>query len=493
MAPRAPPDERPVRIGSILTVCSGYGIILDGVTSALLPRSAPSAQGVSPSGVLGFLDAVEAAGLDLHSIMLVRHGHVVAEGWWAPYRADRTHLLYSLSKSFTSSAIGIAQAEGLLSIDDPVVGFFPDKVPPDASPYVTGMKVRHLLCMASGHTEDTWPALRDGGPDIVRSFLSVPPEQEPGSLFCYNQGCTYTLSAIITKLTGERLTDYLRPRLFDPLGIEQIYWSQSEEGIDLGYSGLHLETEAIAKLGQLYLRNGRWEGRQLVPESYVGQAQSKQIDTSRQEGADWCQGYGFQFWVCRHDAYRADGAFGQFCVVLPGFDAVIACTAQVDGTQGQLDLFWEHLLPALSGQARIDSAAEARLSDRLAALSTAVVDARTGPPHPGATFARTGEPALFTEGLGAVRVEPAGEATRLTLIMDGAEHAFDLRPGQWTEGELPGVHRLLPPVGGTGGWTGSDEFRADIVFVTSPHRLQLRAKSGDKPTVEVEWYIAPIL
>ena len=114
MAPRAPPDERPVRIGSILTVCSGYGIILDGVTSALLPRSAPSAQGVSPSGVLGFLDAVEAAGLDLHSIMLVRHGHVVAEGWWAPYRADRTHLLYSLSKSFTSSAIGIAQAEGLL-------------------------------------------------------------------------------------------------------------------------------------------------------------------------------------------------------------------------------------------------------------------------------------------------------------------------------------------------------------------------------------------
>ena len=288
MASLEPPKERPVQIGSILTGCSGHGTSVERVTTSALPRSAPSAQGVAPSGVLGFLDAVEAARLDLHSIMLVRHGHVVAEGWRAPYRADRPHLLYSLSKSFTSTAIGIAQAEGLLSVDDPVVGFFPDKVPPDASPYVARMKVRHLLSMASGHTEDTWPALRDGGPDIVRSFLSVPPEHEPGSLFCYNQGCTYTLSAIITKLTGERLSDYLRPRLFDPLGIEQAYWGQSQEGIDLGYSGLHVTTEAIAKFGQLYLRNGRWEGRQLVPESYVSQVQRKHVDNSqRPEGVDW--------------------------------------------------------------------------------------------------------------------------------------------------------------------------------------------------------------
>ncbi len=444
--------------------------------------------------MLAFLDAVEAARLDLHSLMLVRHGHVVAEGWWAPYRADRAHLVYSLSKSFTSTAIGIAQAEGLLSIEDPVAGFFPDKVGPDAPPYVTSMKVRHLLCMASGHTEDTWPALREGGPDIVRTFLSVPPEHEPGSLFCYNQGCTYTLSAIITKLTGERLTDYLRPRLFEPLGIERPYWSQSEEGIDLGYSGLHLATEAIAKLGQLYLRQGWWEGRQLVPESYVSQAQRKQVDNSqRSTGEDWRQGYGFQFWACRHGAYRGDGAFGQFCVVLPAADAVIACTAQVEDMSAQIDLFWEHLLPALSGQAPTDSAAEARLSQRLGALSTAVIDAPTGMPFPGTTFARVGAPAPFTEGLSAVRVAPVGEATRLTLVMDGDEHAFDVRPGQWTEGELPGVHRLLPPVAVAGGWTGNDEFRADIVFVTSPHRLQLRAKVGDQPTVEVEWYLAPIL
>ncbi len=339
--------------------------------------------------MLAFLDAAQHAGLDLHSLMLLRHGHVVAEGWWAPYRADGVQLLYSLSKSFTSTAIGIAQGEGLLSVDDPVVGFFPDNVPAGASPHVTGMRVRHLLSMASGHAEDTYPALAEGGPDLVRSFLSVPPEREPGSLFCYNQGCTYTLSAIITELTGQRLGDYLRPRLFDPLGIDQVYWRHSSEGIDLGYSGLHLTTEAIAKLGQLYLRDGRWEGRQLVPASYVRQAQRKQVDNSqRAEGADWQQGYGFQFWVCRHDSYRGDGAFGQFCVVVPAADAVIACTAQVEDMQVEIDLFWEHLLPAVAGQAPPDPAADERLFERLQGLSTAVAGSGDGRPGPRSPLCR---------------------------------------------------------------------------------------------------------
>ncbi len=460
--------------------------------------------------MLAFLDAAASARLDLHSLMLVRHGHVVAEGWWAPYRADLVHLLYSLSKSFTSTAIGMAEAEGLLSIDDPVVSFFPDKVPVGASPYVTGMKVRHLLAMASGHAADTWPALAGGGPDIVRSFLSLPPDAEPGSLFCYNQGCTYTLSAIITKLTGQRLVDYLRPRLLDPLGIEQARWLQSDEGVDLGFSGLHLVTESIAKLGQLYLQGGRWQGRQLVPESYVAQARVKQVDNSgRPEGPDWQQGYGFQFWVSRHDAYRGDGAFGQFCVVVPGADAVIACTSQVEDMQLEIDLFWEHLLPALLGDAPVDHAAERRLADRLAHLSTAVVvgagarppgpgHPQPGPPRPEVTFTRTGPRPVFTARLSAVRVGPAdADGTRLTLVMNGAGHSFDLQPGRWTEGELPGfrspgVHQLLPAVAVTGGWTSADEFQADIVFVSSPHRLQLRARAGERPTFEADWLIEPL-
>jgi CubicO group peptidase (beta-lactamase class C family) len=445
--------------------------------------------------VLAFLDAVESAGTDLHSLMVLRHGQVVAEGWWTPYRADRVHLLYSLSKSFTSTAIGIAEGEGLLSIDDTVVSFFPDKVPADASPYVTGMKVRHILAMASGHAEDTRAALGQGGPDMVRTFLSIPPDKEPGTLFSYNQGCTYTLSAIITKLTGERLVDYLRPRLFDPLGIDQTYWRQSSEGIDEGYTGLHVTTEAIAKLGQLHLQNGQWEGKQLVPESYLAQAHSLQVDNQGfSENPDWQQGYGFQFWMCRHDAYRGDGAFGQFCVVIPGADAVIACTAQTLDMQAELDLIWDHLLPAVSGQVSSDAAsgqvaADQRLAERLGRLSTPVIAAgREGPGHV-VTFTRTGEPANHTAGLRTIRVSPGDAGPRLTIVIDGAEHAFDLRPGGWSEGDLPGLHSPLPAVAVTGGWTSPDEFEADVVSVTTPHRLQLRAKAGDKPTFEASWVV----
>lgn len=462
------------------------------VTLRPLPRSSPGAQGVDAAGVLAFLDAVESNGLDMHSLMLVRHGHVVAEGWWAPYRADRVHLVYSLSKSFTSTAVGIAEAEGLLSIDDPVVSFFPDKVPAGASSYVTGMKVRHLLAMASGHAVDTWP-VANRGPDVVRSFLSIPPDQEPGSLFCYNQGCTYTLSAMITRLTGQRLVDYLRPRLFDPLGIEQAHWRQSEEGVDQGFSGLHVVTESIAKLGQLHLQNGRWEGEQLVPETYATDAHRKQVDNSHQSAnPDWQQGYGYQFWVCRHGAYRGDGAFGQFCVVVPAAGAVIACTAQVVDMQAEIDLFWEHLLPALSGDAPVDRATEARLADRLGHLSTAVVHATPCPPRHAVTFARSGEPPLYMDGLGAASVEPTGDGTRLTLVIDGVGHSFDLRPGCWSEGELPEIQFSLPTVAVAGGWVGPDEFRADIVSLSSPHRLGLQARAGEEPTFKADWYAAPL-
>lgn len=447
------------------------------VSAGSLPRSSPSEQSVDAAGILAFLDAVAAAAMDLHSVMILRHGHVVAEGWWAPYRADRVHMLYSLSKSFTSTAVGIAASEGLLSLDDPVVKFFPDKVPAESSPYLHETTVRHLLSMASGHAEDT--AGRLTGPDRVRSFLSIPADREPGTLFCYNQGCTHTLSAIITKLTGQRLLDYLRPRLFQPLGIEQAHWIQTDEGIDQGYSGLHVTTESVAKLGELYLRNGRWDGRQIVPQAYVAQATSKQIGNAGQgDNPDWQQGYGFQFWMSRNGAYRGDGAFGQFCVVIPHADAVVVCTANVSDMQAELDLIWRHLLPALTADAAADKTAEGQLAQRLRALSTAVIDARANPPDHEITFTRVGDAPPNLDGLTEIRVD----GNRLTLHLDGAEHSLDLRPGRWVEGDLPGVGSGLPPVAAIGGWTTPDEFQADIVLVTTPHRLQLRARAGDNPT-----------
>jgi hypothetical protein len=333
---------------------------------------------------------------------------------------------------------------------------------------------------------------RDGS-DLVRGFLSIPPDKEPGTLFCYNQGCTYTLSALITRLTGQRLLDYLRPRLFDPLGIEEAVWTQSDEGIDQGYTGLHLTTESVAKLGLLHLQNGHWEGRQLVPEAYLAEAHRVQIDNAGAlTNSDWQQGYGFQFWMCRNGAYRGDGAFGQFLVVVPDADAVIVCTAQVTEMQAELDLIWKHLLPALSGDAATDPAADRQLADRLTNLSTPIIHGMLTPPDRSVTFDRVGEPARGTERLSAIRVESAGGCTDLTVVVGGKEHRFGLGPEGWTEGELSGLHPSLGAVAVTGGWTAANEFEADVVSTISPHRLQLRAKAIPSLTVTASWYAAPL-
>jgi CubicO group peptidase (beta-lactamase class C family) len=460
-----------------------------GSVTSSLPRSTPSAQGVDPSGVLAFLDAVASRDMDLHSLMVIRHGHVVSEGWWAPYRPDRVHLLYSLSKSFTSTAIGIAVGEGLLTVEDRIVDLFPDKVPAQVDPFTAAMKVKDILAMASGHAEDTISRLNSGGDDVVKTFLSIPPDQAPGTLFCYNQGCTYTLSAIITKLTGLHLIDYLRPRLLDPLGIGEAYWSQLG-GLDQGYSGFHVATEAIAKLGLLHLQGGMWEGRQLVPADYIAAAHIKHSDNSEaQDNPDWQQGYGYQFWVSRHDAYRGDGAFGQFCVVIPGADAVVACTAREADMQAELDLIWEHLLPAVSGDAPADAGAEQELSKRLADLVVRPVDAGLEGPAEAVTFtpAGAGTDDDVLPGLTAVRVEPGEKAVTVTLTVGGADHSFALHPGEWTEGEVPELHLHLANLAISGGWISPDEFAATLIALHAPHRLEMKGHAGAAPTLELSW------
>jgi CubicO group peptidase (beta-lactamase class C family) len=335
--------------------------------AAPLPRSTPEAQGVSSAGILAFLEAATQKIDTLHSFMLVRHGHVVAEGWWKPETADTPHVLHSLSKSFTSTAVGLAIGEGRLGLDDPVLGFFPDDAPADPSAHLRSMRVRDLLTMSTGHesevtftSETPW----------VRSFLGHPVPRRPGSHFLYNTPATHMLSAIVQKVSGQTVLEYLRPRLFDPLGIEHPEWGVSPQGITQGGWGLKLRTEDIAKFGLLYAQNGRWNGRQLLPETWVEQATARQVPNGQNPDSDWTQGYGYQFWRCRHGAYRGDGAFGQFCIVLPEEDAVIAITADTKDMQGELNVVWETLRPALQGAPLpADAQALARLRETVATLA----------------------------------------------------------------------------------------------------------------------------
>ena len=308
-----------------------------------LPRSTPEAHGISSAAIRDFIETADREVNSMHSFMLVRDGHVVSEAWWRPEAADKPHILWSLSKSFTSTAVGFAVAEGKLSIDDPVLKLFPDDAPPSPSANLKAMRIRDLLTMNAGHQDELNWRQAD---HWVKAFLAHPVPHKPGTHFRYNTPATYMLSAIVQKVTGHSVLDYLTPRLFEPLGIEKPKWETSPQGISIGGYGLFLRTEDIAKFGQLYLQKGKWNGKQLLPASWIEQATSKQVSNGSDPTRDWDQGYGFQFWRCRHGAYRGDGKDGQFCIVLPEQDAVIAITANAGDMQAELNIVWDKLLPA---------------------------------------------------------------------------------------------------------------------------------------------------
>jgi CubicO group peptidase (beta-lactamase class C family) len=252
------------------------------VTSAL-PRSTPEAQGVSSAGIRAYVEAADRQVSTMHSFMLVRHGHVIAEGWWKPEAADKLHVMHSLSKSFTSTAVGLAIEEGKLNLDDPVLKFFPEDAPAQPSENLKAMTVRDLLTMSCGHEDEV--TFTESEP-WVKSFLAHPVPFKPGTHFKYNTPGTHMLSAIVTRVTGQTVLDYLRPRLFEPLGIENPEWPASPQGNTLGGWGLRVRTEDVAKFGLLYLQKGKWNGKQRVPASWVEQATRKQVSNAPEEDPD---------------------------------------------------------------------------------------------------------------------------------------------------------------------------------------------------------------
>src|SRR3954471_1216480 len=330
-----------------------------------LPRSSAESQGVSSTALLDFVNALDQID-GMHSLMVLRHGQVIAEGWWAPYDAAHNHVLYSLSKSFTSTAVGLAVAEGKLSIDDEVLKFFPEDAPTNVTANLKAMRVRDLLMMSTGHQEEPSSA-----PDVVspKSFLAQPVPHLPGTHFKYNTAATFMQSAIVQKVTGQTVLDFLRPRLFEPLGIEHPVWDANFQGISLGGYGVRVRTEDIAKFGQLYLQKGRWNAKQLLPPEWITMATAKQTSNGSNPKSDWNQGYGFQFWRCQHNAYRGDGAFGQYCLVMPDQDAVVAITSGIKDMQAVLSLMWDRLLPQMQSKSlKRDTAANRQLADKLAHL-----------------------------------------------------------------------------------------------------------------------------
>lgn len=476
---------------------AGLGIWLPVTRAAAgpgsLPRRTPESQEVNAQKILDFLDAAGQAGLELHSFMMLRHGQVVAEGWWEPYGPDRVHTLYSLSKSFTSTAVGFAVAEGRLQVTDQVISFFPGDLPAVVSDNLGALRVRDLLTMSTGQEKEPTQACVKSE-DWVRTFLSLNFLHPPGTQFMYNSAATYMCSAIVQKLTGQTLLQYLGPRLFEPLGISGMKWELCPRGINTGGWGLSLQTEALAKFGQFLLQKGSWQGRQLLPAGWVEEATRFHIQQpggdkpgrSRAKN-DWLQGYGYQFWRCQGTAFRGDGAFGQFAIVMPAQDAVIVMTSENRDLQGQLDLVWQHLLPAFDGR----SAVPADLS-RLRKL-------RLAPPTglPPAAEVREGERKflLETNEFGLKTISFRFGERGCTFMADSwsvecgwedwrrGETNLPITPPRLITGGKPPAGTLFP-VAAHAAWTGGQTLVLTWRYFETPHRDTLTCEfRGDGLTI----------
>jgi CubicO group peptidase (beta-lactamase class C family) len=472
---------------SLLTWCMS----LLAQPTAYFPKSAPEAQSVVSDSILSFIDRVEAEFDVVHSFMIIRHGYSVAEGWWEPYEREAPHIMHSLSKSFTSTAIGFAVQEGVLTLDDLVVSFFPDKTIGKPERYWNQLRIRDLLTMNTGHAEERWPDATTE--DWAQFFLGTELDFLPGTHFRYNSMATYMLSAILQRATGEMLVDYLEPRLFQPLGIPKPDWKTCPDGVNTGGWGLQVRTEDIAKFGQFYLQKGKWEGKQLLSGDWVEMATSKQVSNGSDPANDWAQGYGFQFWQCRHKAYRGDGACGQYCIVMPEQDAVIAITSGTPDMHRLLQVVWETLLPGMKDKPLfLQPEKEAELRERLKGLRLPLVTSggvKAGV-EDGTYRLKDNNAALKAVRFRLQQAEPylvfeTGTGTD-TLWMGKAAY----RKGMVAH-PLPYTENLEPEVAAHGDWVSPTVYEARVYLYHSPARVTYTFTfEGDKLMMEADLHQA---
>ncbi len=430
----------------------------------------PESLGVSSQSILDFIEAAEKTRKDdIHSFILLRHGEVAAQGWWNPYAPELPHMLFSLSKSYTSIAIGIAQQEGLLNVNDKVISFFPDETPENPSKNLQAMRIRDLLRMNTGHTDDATGRMVQDTTSWVKGFLSLDVEHKPGTHFVYNSAATFMLSAIIQKVSGETLLGYLTPRLFEPLNIENPTWETAPGGINTGGWGLNVRTQDIAAFGQLCLQKGMWEGKQLVPAEYIEEASSFQTSNGSDPDSDWEQGYGYQFWRCRHNLYRGDGAFGQYCIVFPEQDAVLAITSGTTDMGAIMNLVWEHLLPGIKDEP-LDENTEVytALQNKLSNLSLSVVEGQDTSPVAESISGQPYSMRSNNEGIKEIVINLQPDAQTISFSIGEKPVTVPFGFGALKKGTI-----TLPP--------GAEQAVSSSATWTSPETLEVRSYLIETP------------
>ncbi|PTY07698.1 hypothetical protein DB347_05565 [Opitutaceae bacterium EW11] len=308
--------------------------------------STPEAQGVDPAPIQQMVARIQNDGMRVHGFVLVKNGYIVAENYWGGYTRDSRHILYSVSKSFTSACFGIAKSQGLIGgLDQRLLDIYSDRTVANLNEFKRALTLRNLLTMSTGHEQDSFSALT-GSSDWVQTFLNLPCTFQPGTRFSYDSGGTMMLSATVQRQSGMNLLAFAERYLFAPIGILSNYsWDAGPGNVTAGGWGLSLTPRDMARFGLLYLNRGVWQGRQVVPASWVDESSRRQIANGTE--GPWGSGYGYQFWLNDFGGYRADGYGGQYIFILPDANAVAVFTAgYTDGT-ATMGLMSTYIAPAL--------------------------------------------------------------------------------------------------------------------------------------------------
>jgi len=469
------------------------------VTATSLPRSTPEAQGLASADILKLVDALDAGVHEIHSFMLLRHGQVVAEGFWSPYGVDDIQVLYSGTKSFNSTAVGLLVDDGKLSVDDLVLSKFPELAPAQPDANMQKMTIKNLLTMATGHTTDTIDTLRKAANgEWTKAFLATAVPNAPGTNFLYNSGAAYVLGAIVQKVSGQSVDEFLTPRLFEPLGIQRHLWGKSPEGVNLTDGGLSVRTEDFAKFGLLYLQHGSWDGQQLVSEQWVTDASSKQISNGADNG-NWSYGYGYQFWRSPI-GFRADGSLGQYSFVLPDQDIVLAITSGTSnsgGTDNLMKIVFANVPPVADAPLPEDAGSLQTLKDKLASLSLPLPTGADSSAMAAQLSGGRYTVASNSQGITALSFDFASALPTLTIEDADGPHAIGVGIGSWVRGRTgfkKHINELYDTpdqgVAARGAWSADDTFSARLVFTETPYTAITSFKfAGNQVTLDVSYNV----
>jgi CubicO group peptidase (beta-lactamase class C family) len=443
-----------------------------------LERVNPASVGLSGNAVLDYLDNLQSCGAEMHGLMISRHGKICAEGWWKPYSPGLIHGLQSLTKAYTATAVGILVDEGRASLDEKLVDILPAFMPDNISDNLKALTIHHLLCMGAGNNSMQDRTKRDWLNDFFASDFPY----APGSHFYYSGVVTSVLGAVVRQKTSLGLMDFLTSRLFNKIGIDaaRLKWIEHPDGLEYGGGGLFATTEDNLRLGQLYLNGGVWHGERILSDKWVKAATSKQIDNDQEKSADNRVGYGYKIWMCRPSGvYRFDGAHGQFVIIVPHLDMVIAINQMADGPLAQktLDITWQYL-----AKAQGSDSGDVKLSALMPGLSLPRVECGSAPQQDRFTVDRTyrfgpNDVELFPGAYHMLSYKPPKGIEEITFSERRGEIVAEIRCGNYlfnVDISLDGVDRLstlpvaddLPAmVYASGVWVDQDTLKITLRYL----------------------------